>query len=284
MTTFEKTKVRIFSFYLLPQRGDSTMAIVTITSDWGTRDHYAAVVKGIILKQLPETVLVDLSLEIPPFNLQHASFVLRNAYHHFPDGSIHLIDVNSHPSKQNKYLLAVDGHQYFIAADNGLFALIFDKPPEKIIELALQPDQAGSPFIARDLFAPVACSLISGTTPEELGTALSGVQQMVLFAPTIEKDVIRGKVIFIDAYENVFLNITRDLFEKVGKGRPFTIYFRSLDYGIQKISTSYSDVYEGDLLAMFSSSGFLEVAMNRGNAASLLGLKPDEMVRIEFRD
>lgn len=260
------------------------MAIITLTSDWGTKDFYLAVVKGIILQQLPDVTMVDISHEIPPFNLSHASFIVRNSYPGFPQGTVHIIDINSDtPAKNHYYIVGMEG-QYFIAPDNGLFALIFDKNPDEIIEIEVPEAVRNSTFISRDLFAPLACKLAAGMKAEEFGKHKDLTDQMVSFNPVIDDDVIRGKVIYIDSYENAFLNISETLFKKVGKGRSFTIYFRTLDYGIQKISKSYGDVPEGEILAIFSTTGLLEIAMNKGNAAGLLGLKTDEMVRVEFRN
>jgi S-adenosylmethionine hydrolase len=262
------------------------MATITLTSDWGTKDYYAAAVKGTILQLFPGVTLTDISHGIPPFNLHHASFVVRNSYKHFPEGTIHIIDINSDTPSKTKYSLVEADGQFFIAPDNGIFSLIFDKTPDKIIEIAVPDLLKSSTFIAKDLFAPVACKLAQGAAPEEFGTRMDSLLQRVSFAPTVDEDgnVIRGKVIYIDTYENAFLNISEPLFLQVGKDRPFTIYFKTLDNAIQRISKSYNDVPEGDLLALFSSSGLLEIAINKGNASGLLGLRTDEMVRVEFRD
>lgn len=260
------------------------MATITLTSDWGTKDYYSAAVKGVILQHLPATTIVDISHGIPPFNLHHASFVVRNSYRHFPEGTVHIIDINSDTPARNKYSLVENEGQYFIAPDNGMFSLIFDKAPEKIIALSVPESLKISTFIARDLFAPLACKLAQGAKPEEFGETVASVSQRVSFAPAVDDNVIRGKVIYIDSYENVFLNISAELFKQVGQGRKFTIYFKTLDYAIQKISSSYSDVPEGEILAIFSTSGLLEIAINKGNASGLLGLKTDEMVRVEFKD
>lgn len=260
------------------------MAIITLTSDWGTKDPYAAVVKGTILQILPQATIVDISHGIPPFNLHHASFVVKNAYHHYPAGTIHIIDLNSDTPAKSKYTLVLAEEQYFIAPDNGIFSLIFDKNPTRIFEIIVPDPVKSSTFIAKDLFVPVACRLAQGADPEEVGVKTDALSQRVSFAPTVDANVIRGKVVYVDAYENAFLNISEELFRKVGRGRPFTIFFRTLDNAVQKISKSYNDVPEGDILAIFSTTGLLEIAINKGNASGLLGLKTDEMVRIEFRD
>ncbi|HRY32964.1 MAG TPA: SAM-dependent chlorinase/fluorinase [Bacteroidales bacterium] len=260
------------------------MAIITLCSDWGTRDHYTAMVKGAILKLMPQAVIVDITHQIPPFNLIFAAFIIRNVYHQYPPSTIHIIDINSDTPKTTSYLIVEKDRQFFIAPDNGMFSLVFDTKPDRIITLAVDPALENSTFIASELFAPAACKLANGIACNELGKEKPDLDTRISFAPAVDHNIIRAKVIFIDSYENVFLNITSGLFEEVGRGRPFTIYFKTLDFAIQKISKSYKDVTEGEILAIFSSGGLLEIAMNRGNAASLLGLRADDSVRIEFRD
>jgi len=262
----------------------SLMAIITLTSDWGSGDHYAGAVKGAILSQLPDVCLVDITHQIPPFDLFHASFVVRNSYRSFPPGTVHIIDVCADASIETPHTVILADGQYFIGADNGVFSLIFDKAPERIVEIDIIQDSPYFTFSARDVFAKVAVHIAKGNDLKEIGRDKSGLNKMNHFSPVVEKDTIKGKVIYIDSYENVFINVTESLFREVGKGRPFTISLRTAGDHIRKVSTAYSDVGEAELLAIFSSGGYLEIALNRSNASSLLGLKPDEMVRIEFHD
>ncbi|MEI6576877.1 MAG: SAM-dependent chlorinase/fluorinase [Bacteroidota bacterium] len=260
------------------------MAIITLTSDWGSGDHYAGAVKGAILSLLPDVTLVDITHHIPPYNLSHASFVVRNAYKSFPKGTIHIIDVCSDASIESPHTVILADGQYFIGADNGIFSLIFDKAPERIVEIDIMQDSPYFTFSARDVFAKVAAHIAMGNDLAGLGRDRPKIKQMNHFSPVVEKDVIRGKVIYIDSYENVFVNITETLFREVGKGRPFTISIRNPVDQVKRISTAYSDVGEAEIIAIFSSSGYLEVGLNRSNASSLLGLNPDDMVRIEFHE
>ncbi|MCX6273390.1 MAG: SAM-dependent chlorinase/fluorinase [Bacteroidetes bacterium] len=260
------------------------MAIITLTSDWGTKDHYAGVVKGVILQQLPDATIIDISHEIPAFTLHHASFVVRNTYRYYPPGTVHIIDLNSDTPLKNKYSIVVKDGQYFIATDNGLFALTFEQGPDRILEIIVPDNLKNSTFIARDLFAPVACHLARGGSPDDVAVEKNRMDQKVSFIPTTEPNVIRGQVIYVDSYENVFTNISMALFEQVGRGRPFTIYFKTDDYYFPKINRYYGEVGEGDILAIFSTAGLLQIAINKGNAASLFNLHADAMVRVEFHD
>jgi len=258
------------------------MPIITLTSDWGLNDHYAGAVRGAIYQQLPEATVVDLSHAIQPFNLNQAAFIIRNAYRDFPPGTIHIIGINSEASIETPHVLVVkDGH-YFIGADNGIFSLVFEGLPEQIIELEVMQDSDYFTFPSRDVFVKVAVHIARGEPVDQLGNPKKELVQKIAFKPVIDGNLIKGTVIYIDNYENAFTNITEDFFRSVVKGKKFVITFRSNAYRITEISKSYKDVVEGEMLALFSATHHLEIAINQGKASSLLGLKIDQSVLIEI--
>lgn len=258
------------------------MAIITLTSDWGLRDHYVGSVKGAIYSQYPEAVVVDITHDIPVFDLEPASFVIRNTYKNFPKGSIHIIAINSEATLESPHTAVLYDDHYFIGADNGIFSLIFDKPPEKIIELNIIQDSDYFTFPTRHVFVKAACLLAKGEPIESLGEVRNSLNTLIHIAAVSDKDSIKGSVIYIDGYDNVITNITESLFSEVGKGRPYTISFRG--YDIHSMSKSYKDVEPGEKLALFGSSGNLEIAINQGNAGGLLGLRLKDSVRIDFEE
>ena len=257
------------------------MAIITLTTDWGLKDHYAGAVKGTLLSLMPDITIVDITHNIPTFDIEPASFVIKNCYNNFPKGTIHIIGINTEASIETPHIVALyDGH-YFIGADNGIFSLIFQDKPEKIIELNITQDSDYFTFPTRDVFIKAAYLIITGEKFENLGYEKQTLNEMIQLKPVIEVNSIKGNVIYIDSYENVILNITENLFREVGKNRRFSISFRS-GYEIDTISHAYKDVDAGEKLALFGSSGFLEIAINMGNASSLLGLKMKDSIRIDF--
>jgi S-adenosylmethionine hydrolase len=258
------------------------MAIITLTSDWGLRDHYAAAVKGAILKQLPDVRIVDISHEIPVFNLNIAAYIIRNFYPNFPTGTVHILGVSTEASIETPHTLVFhDGH-YFIGADNGIFSLIFDEKPQQIIEIDIIQDSDYFTFPSRDVFVKAACHIISGKPMSELGHPKNHIVEKISFRPVIGDELIRGKVIYVDNYENAIINITEKQFKSFVKSQKFAITFKSAAYRITEISNSYQDVPEGEMLALFNTSGLLEIAINKGNAFSLLGLKIDTSVTVEL--
>jgi len=258
------------------------MPIITLTSDWGHKDHYQGAVKGAIYRQIPGAQIVDICHAIPAFNLNQAAFIIRNFYRNFPTGTIHILAINSEASIESPHTLVVHEGHYFIGADNGIFSLIFDEKPETIIELDVHQDSDYFTFSARDVFVKVAAHISEGKPIEDLGKQKQSVLQKISFKPVIDGNLIKGKVIYIDNYENVFTNITEPFFKSVMKGKKFAIMFRSASYRITAISKSYKDVVEGEMLALFSTSGHLEIAINQGKASSLLGLRIDQPILIEI--
>ncbi len=256
------------------------MPIITLTSDWGLKDHYAGAVKGAILSKMPEATIVDISHSIPSFEIEQAAFVIRNCYKNFPDGTVHIVGVNTEETDKYSHLAVKVDNQYFIGTDNGIFSLIFDKLPDHIVELQIPQDSSFFTFSSRDRFVSAAVHLATGKNLEELGEKRETIVEKILLKPVVDKNVIKGHVVYIDSYENIITNILEPLFTEVSNNRKFIIFFRS--HEISKISASYNDVPVGEILALFDSNGHLEIAMNQGNAAGLLGLDYKNMIRIEF--
>ncbi len=260
------------------------MAIITLTSDWGTKDHYLASVKGAILAQIPQVNIIDISHEIAPFDLNETSYILRNVWGNFPEGSIHIVGVNSEASPEHPHILIKEKGQFFIGADNGIFSLLFDETPEEIYELDIIQSSNKFTFSTKDVFVQVAKHIIEGKDLEELGEKLPELIKRVAFQPVTESNLIKGKIIYIDRYENVVTNISEKLFYDTCGKKKYQILLSAGKYKINKIHTSYSDVGEGELVALFGSDGMLEIAQNRGRAAGLLGLQLDDVVRIEIEE
>jgi len=260
------------------------MPIITLTTDWGTKDHFLASVKGAIMAHIPQANIIDISHEIAPFNLNEASYILRNSWKEFPEGSIHIVGVNSEASAQYPLIVIKESGQYFIGADSGIFSLLFDHTPEEIYELDIIQASSKFTFSTKDVFVQAAMHICEGNSLEGLGGKLPDLTTRMAFKPVTENNLIKGKVIYIDRYENVVTNISEDLFNEMTHKKNYTILLRAGKYEIKKVNESYSDVGEGELVALFGSDFLLEIAQNRGRAAGLLGLQIDDVVRIEIEE
>ncbi len=252
------------------------MPIITLTTDFGLKDHYVSSVKGAILSQLPEATIVDISNVIEEYHLPDTAFILKNAFVNFPKGSIHIIGVKANQTKETPHLIVYAQGHYFIGADNGIFSLLFETDIDKIIALP----EINSVFPTRDIFAKVACEIAKGKAIEELGAKKESVTQMLAFNAAPMGDSIRGKVNYVDVYGNSITNITKSLFNQTAKGRGFMIELKN--HNITKISNSYNDVPHGEMLALFNTSDYLEIALNQGRADNLLSLKVNATVIIQF--
>jgi S-adenosylmethionine hydrolase len=260
------------------------MAIITLTTDLGLKDHYVSAIKGSILSQLPDVNIVDISHQIPTYNILDAAYILKNAYPNFPKGSIHIIGVKDEQideqSKQSQYVIVLaDGH-FFIGTNNGIFSLLLDNPPEKIFEINGTANAVSS-FATRDIFAKVACHLAKGGAIEEIAKIKTNLLERMPFRAASMEDMIRGSVVYIDSYGNVITNIHKTLFDQIGKGRSMVIELKSTD--INRLSKIYSDVPEGEVLALLNSSDFMEIAINTGKANELLYMKINDTITVRFQ-
>ncbi|HOY17698.1 MAG TPA: SAM-dependent chlorinase/fluorinase, partial [Haliscomenobacter sp.] len=194
------------------------MAIVTLTTDFGLQDYYAALVKGALLCAKPDLQIVDVSHHINNYDIVQAAFILRNTWKNFPEGTIHLIGVNDLASAEQRFLGLTQAGHFFIAPDNGVLALLFDQIEEPVFSL---PVPVESSFPIKDVFAQSVWHLCQGQSFEQFAEPITDMVQRITFQPVISPNRIRGAVIYIDQYENVISNISRELFERVGQNRAF---------------------------------------------------------------
>lgn len=261
------------------------MPIITLTTDWGLKDHYVSAVKGTILTQFPEVNIIDISHLSPSYDIVQSSFIFLNSYKNFPNGTVHIIGVNSirEDQKDGEYIAINHNGHFFLGCDNGFFSIVFPEDPQRIVELAAAKDLITT-FPSRDIFVKAACHLAKGGSLDDLGSERKLLNRKLTLHPVIDDKVIRGTIAYVDSYKNLITNVTKELFYEVAKGRSFTIFIRSFEYELNKISHTYDEVDNGEKLALFNSSGYLEIAINKGPASTLLGLKNGDGIRIEFYD
>lgn len=256
------------------------MAVITLTTDFGLKDHYAGAVKGAILSHLPGAAIVDISHQIEKYNIQDASYILKAGYPAFPKGTVHIIGLVSEFANTGGYVaMEANGH-YFIGADNGIFSLLFDEHPTRIVEIAIDSNQNLS-FPVRDIFVKPACLLAKGGDLETIGPLKKELLQRIPFRAASMGDNIRGSIIYVDSYGNTITNIHRKLFNDVGKGRPFIIEMARNNV-IERISNDYNEVPEGEIMALFNATEQIEIAMRNGKVSSMLNLKLNDSITIRF--
>lgn len=255
------------------------MQFSTLTTDFGTQDFYVGALKGALLSRVPELKLVDISHDIAPFDIVRGAFVVANIWREFPEGSIHLIGVNCVYQPDFRFVVARHEGHYFVAPDNGLLSLLFSNLEPS--ELRNLPANTSEHFAVKNIFAEAVAHLAAGLPFETLGEFAAPLLERISIQPVITPSQIRGTVIHVDNFDNVVVNIRRELFESAAHGRPFSLFFKRND-PITQLSENYCDVSVGEQLCLFNSAGLLEIAVNMGRAATLFGLKVEDIVEVVF--
>lgn len=249
------------------------MAIITLTSDIGTKDYLPGAVKGRLLSINASFVISDISHNIAPFNYNEAVYIVRNSFAAYPLHSWHLLLINLFDTANSRLLLAYHEGHYFACADNGLLPMIFDRMPEQTVYLPTSTNNDGNVLSWVSRVGNAIQAVEKGISFNELGEEADHLLEKHSLKPITTDDYIEGRIIYIDNYENVIVNISQKQFDSVRGGRKFTIIFKG-DESITRLSASYADVPEGSKLAFFNTAGYLEIAVNKGNAAGLFGLQP----------
>ena len=248
------------------------MPLLTLTTDIGKQDYLAGAVKGLLLNIDPAFTTVDISHDLQPFNDPQAAYVVRNAIRFFPSDSFHLVLVNLFQYVPDHVLMVKHNDQYLCVADNGLITMILEEPPQEVVALPLNKSLSRNTLQFVEVFARAIQQVAAGKKLSEIGDAAVSIQVRNPLRALTTSQYIEGQIIFVDHFENVIVNITREEFESQRKGRRFKIVFKR-DEVIDQLSETYADVPEGEKLALFNAAGYLEIAINKGNAAGLFGLQ-----------
>ncbi|MGA0284685.1 MAG: SAM hydrolase/SAM-dependent halogenase family protein [Saprospiraceae bacterium] len=256
------------------------MQLVTLISDFGTKDYYSALLKASILSSNTDLNIVDVTHEIDTHDIRQAAYVLNATAKNFPPGTIHVVAVNNYYETNFEFILFEYKDHFFIGPNNGIFSLAFDSVNEdEIYKIVVDEDDS-------NLFDLVshAVSLISRNMAiTEVGVPLNHYEKKLDIQPVITNNEIRATIIHIDKFENVILNVHREFFEHARKGRSFELFFKYYN-PITEISDFYCDVPVGEAVCLFNSAKHLEIAINMGKAASQLDLAKDETIQIKFHD
>jgi S-adenosylmethionine hydrolase len=274
------------------------MSIITLTTDYGLKDHFVGSLKGKIISEYSDAKIIDISHDIDPFNTAEASYVIGASYLSFPKGTVHLIGVDIERNKENQHIAMQWNDHYFICADNGILSMLTQKiVPQKIVAINIH-DRFPSEFSDLDVFIKVACHLSKGGLLNVIGKEIQEIKQITELQAVVSNDgsSIKGYVIYIDHFGNVVTNISKKQFLEIARGRPYEIVMKPKS--IKTILPNYSAIatsekypiktYEGEKLAIFNEAGFLEIAIFRsnpskvGSANSLLGLNYRDVITIQF--
>jgi len=253
--------------------------IITLTTDFGNGDIYVGVMKGVILSINPNATIVDITHDISPHNIKEGAFLLNDFYRYFPKGSIHLVVVDPGVGSERKGILIESDGYFFVGPDNGIFTYPIKKGLKKIIELSNKSyylNEISSTFHGRDIFAPVAAHLSLGIEPDKFGNEIKEYK-ILNFDPEISENGINGEIIHIDKFGNLITDIKKEFMVN----KDFEILIK--DIKIDNISESYFEGKEKEILAIFGSSGWLELSVNMGNAADIIDAKVGDRVLVRWK-
>lgn len=255
------------------------MQIVSLTTDYGSKDYYVAELKASILSRKDDFNIIDISHNIDRFDIEQAAFFLVNTLPAFKESSIHIVAVNCNYKRKSEYICFEKNGHYFIGPNNGVFSLIFDDIDESKVYVVDLPDTSN--MSVNTLLAHAAAYIGHGLPLEEIGPMVPHFTRRLIIRPVVTASQIRASIIHIDHFENVIINLKKDVFEKARNNRRFELHYKPHD-PITFISNDYSDVAIGDAVAFFNSSGYLEIALNLDKASSMLNLAKSEMIQINF--
>ena len=262
--------------------------IITLLTDFGLRDGYVAVMKGVILGIAPQARLVDITHEIMPQAIGEASYVLQAASRYFPPGTIHVVVVDPGVGSERRAIAVATPNACFVAPDNGVLAPVIDEAQARsgggvqIVELTERRfwlPEISTTFHGRDIFAPVGAHLLCGTELQALGRPLDRIEPAVMAAPQLRgQAILEGQILHVDRFGNCITNITARDLEEYGIGRSLSVEIAG--DRVAGLYLTYSTGPIGIPMALISSSGHLEVAVCNGNAAQALGVTAGDRLRV----
>jgi hypothetical protein len=251
--------------------------IITLTTDFGTNDHFVGTVKGVILETAPGACIVDISHAVQPFDILDGALTISQAYSYFPSGTVHMVVVDPGVGTERRPILVLGDRHQFVAPDNGVLSLVYDRE-ERISVRHITAEHYFLPgvsntFHARDIFAPVAAYLAKGVDFTRFGEEITNFTRFAAPRPKpVDEHTLRGIVLKVDRFGNLITNITPNdapkLFEPTPPAFKITIGAKG---AITRICRNYSEVNTGEPFAILDSMGFLEIAVSRGSAYQLLG-------------
>jgi S-adenosylmethionine hydrolase len=251
--------------------------IITLLTDYGTRDGYVPAMKGVILNINPNVQLIDITHDIAAQDILEASFVLRSCYSYFPPRTINIVVVDPTVGSSRKLLLVATENHYFIAPDNGVLSLIYEADTvSQVVEINSEHyflNNVSSTFHGRDIMAPVAAWLAKGTSIENFGETTENYLRLSLPKPkVVSEGMMKGTVLHVDRFGNIITNIKRSDYDEIRSKNPGETFKTVIGkQEINGLKEYYAQGQKGELLALFGSSDFLEIAQTQGSAAKTLG-------------
>jgi len=262
--------------------------IITLTTDFGLKDPFVGIMKGVILGINPKAEIIDISHHITPQNILEAALVISMGYRYFPASTIHVVVVDPQVGSARRPLLISSQEYYFIGPDNGVFTPIYKEQHVEVIHITsthyyLSPK--GPTFHGRDIFAPAAAWLSKGIESSKFGELINDYVTLPIPESRVsDETTVEGEVVYIDVFGNAITNITKDDLDKLSpeffKDR-FKVIYRDNQLSL---SNYYSQTEGSDLSGVLNSFGFLELFTYKGNASNKFGIKIGDKVTVKLKN
>ena len=247
--------------------------VITLTTDFGTADHLAGTMKGVILTINPAARIVDINHNVTPFDILDGALTIAAAYRYFPPRTIHVVIVDPGVGTNRRAILVSSGYQYFVAPDNGVLSMIFERENCTVRQITAEHyflNPVSATFHGRDIFAPTAAWLSKNWQTEAFGEEITDYTRFTLPKAKVAGEAVKGVVLRVDAFGNLMTNLTtEDVPAEAAASGAIKLSVNGKE--IRKIARTFALGTPGEAVAVFGSAGFLEIAVNRGNAARVLG-------------
>ena len=261
------------------------MPIITLLTDYGIKDSYVAEVKGAILRIAPDATIVDISHDVGNYSIDEGAFHMARSVPYFPEGTVHVGVVDPGVGGERKGIIIQARGAFLVGPDNGLLAPAAERlGVEKVFEITntgLLPERVSFVFDGRDVFGPTGALLAKGVPPEDIGSEVVEYKRLPAYEPKIEGDSLVATVIHVDGFGNLVTNVTYEVLERIGAGygSSFRVVTPSGEYTLPYVR-QFSAVPEGELLLLVAGGGYLEFAVNQGDARKRLGIDKGDAVRL----
>jgi len=246
--------------------------IITLTTDFGSSDHFVGVMKGVILSINPQASIVDISHQIQPYDLLDGALTIAQAYPYFPPASIHVVVVDPGVGSERRPILVSSDKHYFVAPDNGVLSVVLDREPGATVRHITSEHYFLSPvsntFHGRDVFAPVAGWLSRRVETEKFGDLITDYTRFAAPQPKrVDEHSLKGVVVRVDRFGTLMTNLTPADLPELFRENPATFKLTVGKGEITQLKTAYADGAQGELFAILGSSGYLEIAANRAESS-----------------
>lgn len=255
------------------------MKIITLTSDYGLNTYYVAALKARLIGVVPSAVIVDISHNLPSYDLVQGAFLLQSCLNDFTVETIHIIAIDTNLFVYKDILIGKKNNHWVIAADNGFLSKVYDNwdiiykvKPSLFSVNDLSPE--------KNIFTQIAANIFNETNINEFAEVASPNIIVDNLKPVILDDQIRASIIHVDGYNNAVTNLNKSTFEAWVGRTNYKVFYKRKD-SVDIISANYANVATGNGVAVFNDVGWLEIAINKGQGSSLLGLKLGDQIIIE---